>query len=86
MAAGCPAIAVVTVNFRLPAAISGPATVCAGSVISLTDLSAGGTWSSPTGAGIILVDGIGGAVTGESVGTATVTYSMGAGCTWSPRR
>ncbi len=80
MAAGCPAIAVVTVN-SLPAAISGPATVCAGSVISLTDLSAGGTWSSPTGAGIILVDGIGGAVTGESVGTATVTYSMGAGCT-----
>ena len=80
--AGCPAMTTVTVN-ALPAAISGPGNVCAGSVILLTDASPGGTWSSPAGAGVVSVTTGSGVVLGESEGLATITYSIGVGCSVS---
>src|ERR1700741_1603442 len=42
---GCTADTPVTV-LPIPSAITGPTSVCVGSIISLTDPTAGGTWSS----------------------------------------
>ncbi len=76
--AGCPAILPVTVN-PLPAAIGGPSSVCAGSSITETDATAGGTWSvTPlTTASII---GTSGLVSGIASGTATVSYTLPTTC------
>ena len=73
--AGCKTAFVVTVNPN-PAGISGPANVCAGSSIQLTDMTTGGAWS--TASANITVDGSG-SVTGVAAGSATVTYAV-AGC------
>ena len=54
--------------------ISGPATVAAGSVISLTDGIAGGTWSS-SNTGIATVSSTG-VVTGVATGTVTISYTV----------
>lgn len=77
LSTGCYATFMVTVNTTLPAAITGPAVVCAGSAITLSDVTPGGTWSCspPTVATI----GITGMLSGVSAGTATVTYDV-TGC------
>jgi uncharacterized protein YjdB len=62
----------------LPAAISGPSSVCVGSTITLTSSPAGGTWS--TGGDAVSVDASTGVVTGVTAGTATVTYTAPSGC------
>ena len=70
--------ATVTVT-ALPSAIS-PAnpSVCAGSTVNLTDVTAGGTWSSTnTATGTI---SSGGVVTGISAGTTTISYTASTGC------
>lgn len=74
---GCAKTATVTVH-PLPSSISGPSTVCLGSTIVLSTSTGGGTWTSSnttvapiTGAGI---------VTGGALGTAVITYTLGAGC------
>ncbi len=61
-----------------PAAISGPTSVCFGRTITLSDTRTGGTWSS-SASGIASV-GATGVVSGMSLGTAMITYSL-AGCT-----
>ena len=73
---GCLISAPVTV-YALPAAISGPATVCIGSTILVTDATPGGTWS--TGSTTIGVS-TSGIVSGISVGTGIVTYTASTGC------
>ena len=76
---GCAAIRIVTVN-AVPSAVTGVTALCAGSMTTLNDASAGGTWScSPASVATIgLSSGI---VTGVAGGTATITYSTGtAGC------
>ena len=73
---GCVITIPVTVN-PLPSTIIGSAKVCIGSTITLTDTSAGGTWS--TGSGLISVSGSGN-VSGISAGTGIVTYTIGTGC------
>ena len=73
----CAATAVVTVD-PLPVAISGTLTVCVGSTTSLSDLSGGGTWSASNGNVNISGTGV---VTGLIVGTSTITYTIGTGCT-----
>ena len=73
------ATAVVTVN-PLPATgtITGPLNVCAGSIISVTDGSGGGMWSS--GSTSIATVGSTGNVTGITAGTATISYTLTNGC------
>ena len=56
--------------------ISGPSSVCAGSVITLTDVATGGIWSaSNTRASVT-----GGTVTGMMAGPDTIRYSVTNGC------
>ena len=77
-----PCGGLVTTPFSVifaPPAITGPSAVCIGSDISLSDASAGGAWSSSSPD--IATVGSGGIVTGMSGGTATITYSLLAGCT-----
>ena len=54
--------------------ITGPSSVCTGSTIALTDGIAGGAWSS-IGSGVATVD-VTGIVTGISIGTVTISYTM----------
>ena len=75
----CYQTVTVTVNGS-PGVINGVTTVCNGSNTTLTDGTAGGTWSASNGSGSVSVVGSTGVVTGTSAGTATVTYSMGASC------
>jgi hypothetical protein len=74
---GCYATAVITVN-GVPATIGGPAGVCIGSTMTLTNTVSGGTWSSTSSNATI--DGTTGVVTGVTVGTTMITYSTGSGC------
>jgi len=76
--AGCPSILTVTVN-PLPLAIGGPIQVCAGSAITETDASAGGTWSIAPVATATVVS-TSGLVSGLVAGTATVTYTLPTTC------
>jgi len=73
---GCAATKPITVN-SAPDAITGLTSVCIGSSTSLSDLTGGGSWSSPGSAGIISLSPTG-VVLGVSLGTAIVTYSVGA--------
>lgn len=84
-AVGCSASATIvdTVN-PLPtvAAISGLTTVCVGGMITLSDATSGGTWSSSDPA-VATVGASTGIVTGIATGTFVVTYSYTdvSGCT-----
>ena len=73
---GCTATDTVTVN-QTPAAIGGPATVCAGQSITQTDATAGGAWGSSNTA--VASIGSTGSLLGVGGGTATITYSL-SGC------
>ncbi len=75
---GCFISAPVTVNI-VPAPISGAANVCLGLSTALSNSVPGGVWSS-SNSGVAAVAGATGLVTGASAGTATITYTMGAGC------
>ena len=76
---GCIMTAVVVVNPQ-PAGIVGGGTiaVCTGLTVSLTDTTSGGTWSS-SDTTIVNISGAG-VATGEVSGTATITYTLPAGC------
>ncbi len=76
---GCLSTQVLTVNAK-PAPIQGATSECAGIIITLTDATAGGTWS---GTGDLAIAGTGTAGTltgGASAGTGTVTYTVASGC------
>ncbi len=68
--------AVVTVSAI--SAITGTLTVCQGLVTTLSDATGSGTWSSSDGT-TAPVDGTGD-VSGDAVGTATITYATSATC------
>jgi len=76
-AEGCITTAELTVN-PLPAAITGTVTVCEGLTTTLSNTTAGGTWSSGSTANAT-VDASG-VVTGVLAGTATITYTLPTGC------
>jgi len=57
------------------AAITGPATMCAGNTIHLADATAGGAWSSSNTA-VATVDPASGTTTGVTGGTATISYTI----------
>ena len=80
--ASCSATKVVTVT-ALPGAISGTEIVCIGNSTSLSDATAGGTWTTTGGTGSISLTGTSGtttSATGSTSGTATITYSLGGAC------
>ena len=81
LATGCIITTVVTVN-PLPTAILGTLSVCSGLTTTLSD-AGGGTWSS-SATGIASIGSTTGIVTGGVVATtstATITYTIGTGCT-----
>jgi len=78
LSTGCMATRTISVNTS-PSAISGTASVCAGSATALTD-AGGGTWTS-NNTGIALIGSASGTLTGVAPGTATITYLIASGCT-----
>ena len=78
MGGTCYATAIVTV-YAVPGTINGTNFFCAGSNTTLTDGTAGGTWSTTAGSTTVTV-GTGGLVSGATAGTANITYSMGGTC------
>ncbi len=76
MPGACTSTLPITVN-PLPAAIGGTSPVCAGSNITLTDATGGGTWSSSNTA---LATVAGGVVTGVAGGTLNISYTLPTGC------
>ncbi len=62
-----------------PAAISGATTLCAGTTTTLTDATAGGSWSSSSTA-VAVVGLHTGIVTGVSAGSVIITYSITGSC------
>jgi uncharacterized protein YjdB len=74
---GADGNAAVTIN-PLPSAITGPANICAGTVVALTD-AGGGTWSSNTTA-VATIDPASGILTGVLPGTATISYTLATSC------
>jgi trimeric autotransporter adhesin len=80
LSTGCRATRVMSV-VAAPAAISGTATLCAGSATTLSSTTGGGTWSSSdisiatTGT----ATGTSTVVSGVSTGNATISYTVG-GC------
>ena len=78
VAGGCYNTRIATVNPN-PAPITGSLMVCVASVTSLTNISAGGTWSTAPTA-IATVTPASGVVAGISNGVATVSYTLPTGC------
>jgi trimeric autotransporter adhesin len=76
---GCTVTADVTVN-SLPLGISGASNVCVGATTLFTDMTPGGVWTS-SDPSTAIVGSSSGIVTGASAGLATITYSLGTGCT-----
>ena len=74
---GCMTSAVVTVN-PIPDTIHGLASVCYESSTSLSDVTIGGIWSSSNTS--IASVGTSGEVQATGVGTATISYTLSAGC------
>ncbi len=73
----CFKTATVTVN-PFPGPINGNTTICVGTVSALSDDVPGGTWT--TGNIFVAAVSSAGVVTAAAVGTANITYSLGAGC------
>ncbi len=69
---------IVTVNSN-PAAITGTLSVCQGQSTSLSDASAGGSWSS-SDATVAEIGSGSGIYTGISAGSATITYTVSTSC------
>ncbi len=79
MGSGCYALFSFSVGgVTPPAAITGATTVCAGSTITLSDATTGGTWSSGT-TSVATVGGTG-VVTGVAAGWDTVYYTVSTSC------
>ena len=78
MPAGCLVAATVSVN-PSPAAITGATNVCIGLPVSLSNATAGGTWSSSNTSFAIVGSGSG-IVSTLGAGTVSISYSLVTGC------
>jgi len=78
-AGGCQVADTLSVS-PTPTAITGVLPVCVGATLPLGDGVSGGTWIS-TVPGVATIGSLSGIVTGVSVGTTVITYSLGSGCT-----
>lgn len=76
---GCYAASLITVN-TVPVPITGPGNVCVGATMTLSDGTTGGSWGS-TNPAVATVTGSTGIVSGIGVGTTTISYTLGFGCT-----
>ncbi len=76
---GCMATQTETVN-AAPVGITGNRHLCQGDTATLADAAAGGTWSSSS-ITVATATAITGIISGAGPGTATITYSLGSGCT-----
>ena len=77
---GCYATTTVTVNGTTVASIdSSISSVCAGSSITLTDATSGGTWSSSNPA-VGTINAATGVITGIAAGTTMVSYTVPGSC------
>lgn len=76
--AGCARFATVNVTTGLPA-ITGPASICAGSSATLSNTTTGGTWASSSGAAGTIVS-TSGLLTGISAGNTNITYRTSPTC------
>ncbi len=76
---GCSTTKPVTV-VSAPSGIGGTNRVCISASITMSDFTPGGTWSSTSGVSVVSTGTASSLVTGISVGTATVTYSLGGTC------
>lgn len=74
-------IATSSVTVDPISAVLGSAQVCAGSMITLSDATTGGSWSAST-TSVATIDATTGILTGVAAGTTNITYSMPSGC-WS---
>jgi uncharacterized protein YjdB len=74
----CATYKTITVN-PLPAAISGFAEICLGSSSAFTDTLPGGRWSSSS-VSVATVGSASGIVSGATVGSAAITYTLATGC------
>ena len=74
----CTANLQMTVNPQ-PAAVVGSTPLCTGIPVTFTDATAGGVWSSSNSA-VASVVGSTGVVTGVTPGSATILYTLPAGC------
>jgi len=73
----CSATATESITtYPTPTAITGIASICAGSTTTLADSVSGGTWSS-SDVTIATVDPVTGIVSGVATGSATITYMVG---------
>lgn len=70
----CAATKSVTVNTQ-PAAIAGSSSACTGTQVTLSDATAGGTWSSVTTARATISST--GVVSAVSAGTTVISYTLG---------
>lgn len=79
---GCNAVRAVTV-YPTPAAIAGPASVCVGSTITLSNSVVGGVWTSSSPAIGSISSSVGSStnLTGLAAGTCTVSYTIAGTCT-----
>ncbi len=77
LATGCSATKNITVN-AAPTNIIGALNVCVGSSITLTNGTAGGTWSRSNSN--VTVNSSSGTVTGVAVGASVITYTLPTGC------
>jgi len=75
---GCSVTHPITVN-PSPGTISGITGLCIGSTATLSDGISGGSWSSSNPL-IVSVGSSSGFITGLSVGTSIISYSLGIGC------
>ena len=75
---GCITTIPLTVN-PLPTPITGNTSICLNATSTLNSTPAGGTWSSGN-ISVATVDVTLGVVTGVSVGTANITYTLPTGC------
>ena len=73
---GCVATTVITVT-DVPEPITGTASVCAGEMTTLSNVTPGGSWS--VSSGFATVNTVG-EVTGVAAGLSTVTYTGSNGC------
>ncbi len=78
---GCAGSDVFTV-LPSPAAITGSSSVCPGASVTLTNATSGGTWTS-TGTSTASVGSGSGVVTGITLGTTIISYTLSSGCSAS---
>ena len=75
---GCTATVTETVN-GVPLPITGVTVICAGATSLLSDLTAGGSWSSSNTA-VAAIGSSSGLMTGTGAGSANITYTLPTGC------